>query len=615
MIETIFDIETNGEYKDVDTIHCIALKRIGIDKEVLLFDTIQDNIQDAIDILSNSDRLIGHNIIAYDIPVLEKLYPTINFTHNVFDTFNLSYIRFPDRSKHGLDSWGEDLGFSKFNPITGKEYTKEELKEKKKIKADAWSKYTPEMGIYCKQDVKITELVLWKCNPYDLPSKTLDLSNKFAWIIGEQINNGCRIDKEKLQELAAKIEIDELEAKDNLLKILPNFIDYDFKVYKRNNKNKNIKAGEIECVEIVTTFNLKSTYHWMRFLKDKYNYEPPLVRRKGKDEPTPSLDDEVLASIENDYPEIKDLLQYKAASKIRGMIYSDPNSVYNKLDENNIIRGKVYTEGTVSGRCSHNQPNLATMPGVRKDKDGNIIQGFKGKYAYEVRDLFIPRPGFTQIGFDAKALEVCCLAHYVNNKEFTDQVENGDIHTWTKNKAGLNTRQQAKTFMYAFLYGAGKAKLAKALSEGSDKVYTTKTVTQVIDNFHKALPGLTTLLNRLQDEYEQYQGITGLDGRLLQARSNYILLNLLLQSSGAVIMKQCLVFLKEELDKVGLKRRVDYNFTLNIHDEVQAEVRKGLEDVYKECCYKAVDRTNEFLKLNCRLQIDIKQGKSWAECH
>lgn len=615
MIETIFDIETNGEYKDVDTIHCIALKRIGIDKEVLLFDTIQDNIQDAIDILSNSDRLIGHNIITYDIPVLEKLYPTINFTHNVFDTFNLSCIQFPERQKHGLDSWGEDLGFSKFNPLTGKEYTNEELKEKKKIKNDAWSKYTPEMGIYCKQDVKITELVLWYCKPYELPQRTLDLSNKFAWIIGEQINNGCRINKEKLQELAAKIEIDELEAKDNLLKILPNFIDYDFKVYKRNNKNKNIKAGDIECIEILTPFNLKSTYHWMRFLKDKYNYEPPLVRRKGKENPTPSLDDEVLASIENIYPEIKDLLQYKAASKIRGMIYSDPNSVYNKLDENSIIRGKVYTEGTVSGRCSHNQPNLATMPGVRKDKEDKIIQGFKGKYAYEVRDLFIPRDGFTQVGFDAKGLEYMCLAHYINNPKFTDIIENGDIHTWTQETLEFESRRQAKTFEYAYLYGAGKKKLAEGLSAGTGKVYTTKDVDKAIKKFTTALPGLQELQDNLKEQYRTKGTITGLDSRELKARSDYSLLNLLLQSSGAVIMKQCLVFLKEELDKVGLKRRVDYNFTLNIHDEVQAEVRKGLEDVYKECCYKAVDKTNEFLKLNCRLQIDIKQGKSWAECH
>ena len=117
MIETIFDIETNGFYNDCTKIHCIALKRIGIDNDILLFNTKDNNIEDALNILENSDRLIGHNIIQYDIPVLEKLYPNRNFTHNVLDTFNLSYIIFPDREKHGLESWGKDLGFEKLNPV------------------------------------------------------------------------------------------------------------------------------------------------------------------------------------------------------------------------------------------------------------------------------------------------------------------------------------------------------------------------------------------------------------------------------------------------------------------------------------------------------------------
>lgn len=608
-MQTIFDIETNGFYQDCTTIHCVALKRIGIDSDVQLY--TQSNINDALDILENSEVLIGHNIIQFDIPVLEKFYPSRKFTHNVLDTFNLSCIVFPQRQKHGLEDWGKDLGFEKFNPMTGKEYTDEEWKERKKTKNEAWDKYTSEMGAYCQQDVRVTELVLWQCNVDEIPKSVIELSNKFSWCISQQVINGHKIDTENLLKLNAQIEQDEVVAANELLSKLPSFTDYTFKVYKRANKNKNIKAGDIECIEVVTPFNLSSTYHWMRYLKEKYDFNPPLVRRKGKDEPTPSLDDEVLASIEDKYSEIKDLLLWKTANKIRKMIYNSDNSLYNLLDKDGIIHGKVYTDGTVSGRCSHNKPNLSTMPSVRTDDNGPI-KGIKGKYAYEVRNLFIPHDGYVQVGFDAKGLEYMCLAHYINDRHFSvDIIENGDIHTWTQQTLGFETRRQAKTFEYAYLYGAGKKKLAEGLSAGTGVKYTVDDVNKAISKFVEALPGLGTLQDNLKNQYQQKGTITGLDGRELQARSEHSLLNLLLQSSGAVVMKNCLVYLREELSKTN----VDYKFTLNVHDEIQASVRPEHVEKYKECVYKAVDRVNTNLRLNCKLQVDIKVGRSWAECH
>ena len=613
-MDVIFDIETDNLYHKVTKLHCIALKRIGVDDEVLLFDDIVNPISNGLDILYSADRLIGHNIIQYDIPVLEKLY-NIKLTRNVLDTLNLSMICFPEYQKHGLEDWGTRLGFEKFNPVTGKEYTDEEWKERKKIKQTVWDNYTEEMGAYCKQDVRVTELVLWKCNVDELDPNVIKLSNDFSWIIADQVNNGCRIDKEGLEKLQAQIEVEEKRASEELLKQLPTFIDYDFKVYKRNNKNQNIKAGDIEAIEIKTPFNLQSTYHWMRYLKEKYGFEPPLVRRKGKEEPTPCLDDEVLASIEDKYPEVKDLLLWKTANKIRKMIYTGDTSVYNLLDEKGIIRGGVKTDGTVSGRCAHNNPNLATMPGVRTNDDG-IILGIRGKYAYEVRSLFIPRDGFVQVGFDAKGLEYMCLAHYINNKHFSvDVIENGDIHTFTQNALGFETRKQAKTFEYAYLYGAGKQKLADGLSQGTGHTVTVQDVNKYIKKFTDALPGLEELHNNLREQFRNKGTITGLDGRELHARSEHSLLNLLLQSSGAVVMKYCLVCFKEELDKVDMKLHTDYSFLLNVHDEIQAEVKPDKVELYKECAQRAVDRTNKELKLNCKLQIDIKVGKSWAECH
>lgn len=616
-MNVIFDIETNGFYQDVTKLHCIALKRIGIDDEVQLYDTYRKNLDVGLDILRAADKLIGHNIIQYDIPVLEKLYPNIQLTRNVIDTLNLSMICFPEypANQHALESWGARLGYEKFNPVTGKEYTDEEWKIRKKIKNEAWSEYTNEMGAYCKQDVHITELVFWKCNIDNIHPDVIDLDNKFAWIISDQIICGHYIDKQGLLGLVQQIEVEEKQAEEELLKYLPTFVDYDFQIYKRNNQNKGIYAGDIEAKELLTPFNLQSTYHWMRYLKTKYNYEPPLVRRKGKENPTPSLDDEVLATIENKFPEVKDLLLWKTATKIKKMIYSGDTSVYNLLDNNSVIHGRLYVDGTVSGRCSHSNPNLSTMPSVRTSDDGPI-RGIKGKYAVEVRSLFKARPGFKQVGFDAKGLEYMCLAHYINDKHFSvDIIENGDIHTWTQKTLGFETRRQAKTFEYAYLYGAGKKKLAEGLSAGTGKKYTVDDVNLAIEKFTSALPGLKKLQDNLQEQYRTKGTITGLDKRELHARNDYSLLNLLLQSSGAVVMKQCLVFLQEELDIAGLRKWVDYNFLLNVHDEVQAEVKPDKIEAYKECAQRAVNRTNEKLKLNCKLQIDIKVGNCWAECH
>lgn len=613
-MQIVFDIETDGLYQDVTKIHCIALKREGIDEDVQLFD--RDNITNGLLLLQSADQLVGHNIIQYDIPVINKLYPDIKLTNNILDTINLSMICFPElpANQHSLEAWGKRFGYEKFNPLTGKQYTDEEWKERKKIKQTVWDTYTDEMGVYCKQDVRVTELVLWQCNLEELDPFTIELDRKFAQIISKQIITGHLIDKPKLLKLVDQITKDEDNASKELIKHLPTFIDYDFKIYKRGNRNKNINAGDIEAIEIQTPFNLNSTQHWMRYLKDKYNYDPPLVRRKKKKEPTPCLDDKVLASIEDKYPEVKDLLLYKTATKIKRMIYSGDASVYNLLDKNDIIHGQLYIDGTVSGRCSHTNPNLSTMPGVRTNENGPIL-GIKGKYAVEVRSLFKANPGFKQVGFDAKALEYMCLAHYINDPEFTKEIEEGDIHTWTQKTLGFETRKQAKTFEYAYLYGAGKKKLAEGLSAGTGKTYTVNDVNNAISKFMEALPGLEKLQSDLKYQYKTKHTITGIDKRELHARSDYSLLNLLLQSTGAAVMKQCLVYLVEELDKARMIWDTDYNIKLNVHDEVQAEVKPDKIPTYKLCVQRAVDRTNRDLKLNCRLQVDIKIGDNWAECH
>jgi DNA polymerase I-like protein with 3'-5' exonuclease and polymerase domains len=97
------------------------------------------------------------------------------------------------------------------------------------------------------------------------------------------------------------------------------------------------------------------------------------------------------------------------------------------------------------------------------------------------------------VGCDASSLELRCLAHYMRDDDYTKEVVEGDIHTANQKAAGLETRDQAKTFIYAFIYGAGAAKI------GSIVGGTAGDGQKLIDNFLAREKLLTKLL--LQDIY------------------------------------------------------------------------------------------------------------------
>jgi DNA polymerase I-like protein with 3'-5' exonuclease and polymerase domains len=206
-----------------------------------------------------------------------------------------------------------------------------------------------------------------------------------------------------------------------------------------------------------------------------------------------------------------------------------------------------------------------------------------------------------------------------------------EIHTVNRKALGIESRDVAKTWIYAYLYGAGDEKLGTVLGyPKGDKA--RKAGKESRAKFLEAIPAMAKLVDRVKAKVEPsttkwidgrkvttknkgYVGyLKGLDGRQLHVRSSHAALNTLLQSAGAIIMKQALVCL-ESLLKETLVPGVDYEFVANVHDEFQIEVLPQHAEYVGQCCVKALQLAGEHFNFACPITGEYVIGNSWKETH
>ena len=132
----VFDVEADNLLEDATKIHCLSYTSNGSDVKTLFsYDEMRT-------LLLSQKGLIGHNIVRYDIPLLEKLLG-IKIKSRLFDTLPMSWVLNTNRGKHGLDSFGQDFGVPK-------------------PKVDDWTNLSREEYAHrCQEDVKINWL-LWQ---------------------------------------------------------------------------------------------------------------------------------------------------------------------------------------------------------------------------------------------------------------------------------------------------------------------------------------------------------------------------------------------------------------------------------------------------------------------
>lgn len=549
-MKIVLDIETNSTHdkiwlavtRDIETGAVVSWKEAnGLQKY-----------------LDNCDLIIMHNGICFDAPVLREIWKTSMKPSQVCDTLVLSRLLSPSlEGGHSLAAWGQRLGFPK----------------------DDFSDWdgglTPEMEKYCIQDTLVTEKLykhlVSELKQQKFEQRSIDLEHKVQAIIAKQERNGFKLDERKatilLSELQSKLATIEV----SLQSIFPT----------KTTERVSEKTGK-KLKDKVEVFNPGSRKQIGERLIEK-GWKPQRYTENGQ----PIVDEGTLEGV--DIPEAKAIAEYLMLQKRVAQI----DSWLKALGSDGRVHGKVITNGAVTGRMTHMSPNMAQVPNSGSP------------YGEDCRDLWTVDKGRKLVGIDASGLELRMLAHYMQDDAYTSEVVSGDIHTANQKAAGLETRNQAKTFIYAFLYGAGDAKIGTVVGAGA------KEGQQLKARFLKNTPSLKTLREKVGRIAANSGTLPGLDGRRLQVRSEHAALNTLLQSAGAIVMKQALVILNDELRKA----KIDYKFVANVHDEWQIEVEESRAEEAGKLGAKAIELAGVSLNMRCPLAGEYKVGNSWKETH
>ena len=607
-MKAFFDIETDG--LEATRVHCICAMLDNDETTVYNFIGGEANGLFRKWLASeNVDTLIGHNIINFDVPVLRSI-TGMDWSFRLRDTLVLSRLHNPSLDGgHSLRAWGERLGDYKDDYQGG------------------WEEYSHDMLIYCQQDVRVTKSLYNHFVKHLTFSEAVNLEHTTAEIIKQQTDNGMILNEERAYELLAEMKEKVLDIEDEVherFKPLPVWVDLPHPKDKMKNKDGSISKryqaqldkgahfydeldaegdpaiakcevkqcawGYFEYPE----FNLGSRQQIAKYLQH-FGWKPKAFTEKGN----PIVDEKVLKTVK--IPEAQLIVDYLTITKRVAMVKSWVEAIDERTGR---VHGKVNPCGAVTGRMTHSKPNCAQVPATRHGKDGKVLWGFEGGYGADCRDLWTVPKDYKLVGCDASGLELRMLAHYMNDDKYTNEILNGDIHSANQKSAGLQTRDQAKTFIYAFLYGAGDVKIGEVAGGGAKRGRILKK--NFLDN--------TPALKQLREKVSESSGkgwVTGLDGRKLHIRSQHSALNTLLQSAGAVIMKKALVL----LDSYARQYDLDYKFVLNVHDEFQCEVREDQADFFGGLAVGSIIQAGKSFKLNCPLDGEYKVGETWQQTH
>ena len=544
----VVDIETDS--LDATTIHCVVIKE-G-DK---IYTYTPANLSDCVAHIEAADIIVMHNGVSFDAPVLKRILNVNIPLNKIRDTLVLSQMANPMRDGgHSLEAWGKSLGYPK-------------------IDYQDFTCFTGEMLKYCVRDVQITDKVYRELVPHlkMFSPRSIRLEHQIRAVIDQQERNGFQLNVKEAMLLMGRLSDEAEGIKNDLQKRFPPITEVRYS----DKTGKRLK-------DKVTVFNPASRKQIAERLSE-LGWEPHAHTDKGH----PIVSEDVLEKV--NIPEAKLVARYllleKRVSQIKSWVEA--------ADDEGKVHGRVLTLRTITGRMAHTSPNMAQVPAVYSP------------YGKECRNVWTTSSDtYKLLGCDASGLELRCLAHYMNDSDFTREVIEGDVHTANQRAAGLPTRDNAKTFIYAFLYGAGASKIGKIVNGSS------KDGQKLINTFLTNMPALKVLRNKVS-KLATRGYIIGIDGRVLQIRSEHSALNTLLQGAGAIICKEWLKYITLQ----ATKRNLDYRLVASIHDEYQFEVRKDQAEEFGEVTKKAMKLTEESLHVRCPLDSEYKVGNTWAETH
>jgi len=673
----VSDIETNGLLDTVSKFHCAVTIDYFTNETKRYYPwDFKQYVADLELAAANGDLLAFHNGIGYDIPalkILKKKYFGTNLNipkQSVFDTLVASTLVFSNIrdsdvmrmrrgiitgkqfGSHSLKAWGMRLQCYKG------EYGEQE---------NAWEEFDDPMMGYCEQDVVVTCKLIEKLFndawyfPSDQPmmklAESLRLEHDAAWLMAKQQRNGYPFDTEAAERLYRDESVRREKIRQELLQTFGSWYKahggtqpfrhpVSGKELTKFPRVKYPKAGSLRTKngKLSSTlyyegrpftpikyieFNPASRDHIIKVLTD-CGWQPTDYTEAGN----PIVDDETLGllvehkAIPEEYiPKVELIREYLTIQKLIGQLAEGDNAWLRHVKDGK-IHGRVNPNAAVTGRATHSNPNLAQVPSLGKYK-GKECRSLFGAYHHVGAD----GNHWVQVGVDASGLELRCLGHFMtkfDGGEYIDVILNGDIHTKNQEAAGLPTRNNAKTFIYGFLYGAGAEKIGQIVGKFGEE--GKKAGKELINKFLEQTPAIAALREQLADALikdAKWVGgtqqikwkrkwIKGLDGRQVHVRSPHSALNTLLQSAGALICKLWIVEWDKMMEEAGYKHGWDgdYCYMAWVHDEAQLACRTdAIADHAIEIAQLAMRKVGDHFNFKCPLDTEGKKGRDWAECH
>lgn len=582
----VFDIETNGLLPELHTIWCIAIR--DLDDADKVWSYKPDEIHQGLEHLLQADELIGHNIIAYDIPAIQKIYPDFDTTGiKITDTLVLSrliaadvglrdYAKQPDMPKrlyggHSLKAWGYRLG----------EY-KGDFGEN-----NDWSKWSEAMHQYMIQDTLVTHKLWYALAPDKWSQESIEFEHKVAEICAKMSSTGWTFNTEKAGLLYSKLIKEKTELTESLKGLFPAWdVEEEF-IPKRNNKTRGYEAGVPFTKVTSMEFNPTSRKHIELCLRRKYDWQPKEFTPAG----VAKIDDAILAELP--FPEAKPLGRTFMLQKRLGQLAEGKHSWLKRVD-NDRLSCNINPNGTVTGRATHHQPNLAQVPAVRAE------------YGKECRELFSVPKGYSLVGTDLASLELRVLASLLNDGgAYAREILEGDIHTANQKSMGLASRDDAKVAIFTMIYGGGNQRLGAIAGKGAAEGK------RIRDNFMQANPAYSSLLRAAKSAVNSRGHLIGLDGRKIYCDSDFKALNYLIQSNGSLICKKWMQLIDAEMKR----QNIDANLVAWIHDELQISVKEGSEEIVGNISRRMAREAGEYFNLSIPFDAEYQIGRTWADTH
>ena len=550
----VLDIETNLAH---DTIWCVVTYSEDDGFKVWT----EDNNAFFQEYLNSNAPVVMHNGIGFDAPVLRDVWDITLYPSQVIDTLVMSRLYKPDiEGGHSLKAWGQRL-----------------RGDDGKIDFDDFEAgYSKEMADYCKRDVDLTHdlyrHLVGELDNLGFSQQSIDLEHAVAIQMCKQERNGFLLDVRGATDLLTMLKSRMAEIEEQMQDTFPPIVT----------ERWSEKTGK-RLKDHVEVFNVGSRQQVAKRL-ESLGVKWKRVTETGR----PVVDEGTLAEI--DLPEAKLVAEYLMLQKRVGLV----DSWINAAGDDNRVHGRVISNGAVTGRMTHSSPNMGQIPSV------------SSPYGTECRSLWGVPEGYKLVGCDLSGIELRCLAHYMKDEEWTQELLEGDIHTKNQKAAGLPERNMAKTMIYATLYGAGAAKIGSIVGGGA------KEGEQILENFYANTPKLREL-QTLVGSLARAGHIKGLDGRRLHIRSERAALNTLLQSCGAIIAKQWCSQLHKRLNNAGLGYAVKQ--VAFVHDEIQMEVREEAAVAVAKIMEESATQAGKQLGFRVRVDAESKIGNSWYDTH